>query len=93
MSPTAMRWGSPGVSGELSLGSNASGGGKTKPESWPAGGGGPAKARGEKPRSEAEFRRVLEEDSTADTGVDKDMAKGEMMAGEEAELDGCGERY
>lgn len=66
MSPTTKRWGSPGVSGELSRGSRASGGGK-KPESW---------GSGEKGKSEAEPRRVLEEDSAAETGVGRDMCVG-----------------
>lgn len=73
MSPTTMRCGS---SGELSLlsrrGATTSGGGKTKPDSWPEDGG--AALRGEKRRSETEPTRVLEVDSTAETGVGKDIA-------------------
>ena len=68
------------MSGELALlsrrGSTGSGGGKTKPES------GGAPLRGEKARSEAEFTRVLEVDSTAETGVDMDIGAVPRSAGE-----------
>lgn len=64
------------MSGELSLLSNRestmSGGGKTKPDSWPEDGGTPL--RGEKAISEAELTRVLEVDSAVETGVAKDNA-------------------
>lgn len=75
MPPTTMRCGSPGVSGELSLlsmrESRTSGGGKTKPDSWPGG----APLRGEKAISEAEVRRVVVVvASTAEAGVGKDGA-------------------
>ena len=72
-----MRWGS---SGELSLlGSTVSGGGKTKPDSWPGG----AALRGEKRRSETEPTRVLAVESTAETGVGRDIVVGTRGGDEE----------
>lgn len=66
-----MRCGSLRESGEPSLtskrGSTRSGGGKGKPGSWAEEG---APLRGEKANSEAELSKVVEVESTAETGVD-----------------------
>lgn len=76
MSPTTMRCGSPGVSGEPFLvskrGSTTSGGGNGKASSWAEGG------REENASSEAELTNVVEVGSTAETviaGVAEDKAK------------------